>query len=133
MEHARPYAMARALLHRNMPGQTLILVAILVATSYTESASRKRTSEGKKGRAMTEAEKRVLQAAREWITERDPADYEERALFVAVARAYPEDCGGRETCKCGEADTCDECLSADEIEGMVARLELSLGKPAAKT
>jgi len=70
---------------------------------------------------MTELERKVLDAAREWLTERSPRDATEKALFAAVARAYPEDLDVRETCDCGEE--CDECPTAAQVEAMIERCE----------
>lgn len=72
---------------------------------------------------ITEAERKVLDAAREWMTERVPADREAKSLAAAVARAYPEDMAVREDCTCGESETCDECPTRAEVEAMVALWE----------
>jgi hypothetical protein len=71
---------------------------------------------------MTEEERRVLDAAREWLTERSPKDATEKALFAAVARAYPEDLDVRETCDCGDNE-CDECPTAAQVGAMIAQCE----------
>jgi hypothetical protein len=70
---------------------------------------------------MTPAERKVIEAAREWLTERIPKDQAEKALFAAVFRAFPEDMHTRETCGCGEE--CDECPSAAQAEAMIAACE----------
>lgn len=72
---------------------------------------------------ITEAERKVLDAAREWMTERVPKDREAKALAAAVARAYPEDMPAWEDCTCGESETCDECLTRAEVEALVLRWE----------
>lgn len=73
------------------------------------------------GEAMTDAERKVLDAAREWLTERQPRDDAEKALFAATLRAYPKDAHTRETCDCGEE--CDECPTAEQVEAMVVACE----------
>lgn len=72
---------------------------------------------------MTEAEQKVLDAAREWLVERAPRDAAEKALAAAVARAWPEDLAYRENCTCGEADQCDECPSRAQAEAQIAQWE----------
>lgn len=76
----------------------------------------------------TEAEQKVLNAAREWIADRQPKSREEKVLFVAVARCWPEDMPGKEGCTCGEQDDCDECESSAEIEAAIQRFERDLAK-----
>jgi hypothetical protein len=70
---------------------------------------------------MTEKERRVLEAAREWLIERHPKDQAEKALFAAVLRAYPGDASVRERCDCGEE--CDECPTAAQVEAMIRACE----------
>jgi hypothetical protein len=65
----------------------------------------------------------VLDAARAWLTDRNPSDIMEKALAVAICRAWPGEMAGKEDCKCGEADTCDECPTRAEAEAVVARWE----------
>jgi hypothetical protein len=72
---------------------------------------------------MTDLEKKVLDAAREWLIERHPRDLQEKTLFAAVLRAYPRDAHTRETCDCDEKEDCDECLSAAQVEAMVQECE----------
>jgi hypothetical protein len=74
----------------------------------------------------TQAEQRVLEAAREWLTELSPETKEEKALFIAVARCWPEEMAGKEACGCGEQEACGECASASEIEAHLQRLEREL-------
>ena len=71
---------------------------------------------------MTELEQKVLAAAREWLTERQPIDSAEKALFAAVLRAYPGDANTKETCECGD-DDCDECPTVAQVEAMVLECE----------
>lgn len=71
---------------------------------------------------MTELEQKVIAAAREWLTERQPHDVAEKALFAAVLRAYPQDAATRETCDCGD-DECDECPTAAQVEAMIQKCE----------
>lgn len=72
---------------------------------------------------MSDLEQKVLDAARDWIVERAPVDIYEKALAAAIARAWPEVLGGKETCGCGDGQNCDECPSAAEIEAMVSLWE----------
>ncbi len=72
---------------------------------------------------MIDAEQRVLDAARDWFTERAPGDAAEKALAVAVARAWPEDLACREDCTCGESESCDECPTRAETEAQIKRWE----------
>lgn len=72
---------------------------------------------------MTNLEQKVLDAAREWLTERAPQDQAEKALFSAVLRAYPQDAATKETCGCGDEAECDECPTAAQVEAMVAACE----------
>lgn len=72
---------------------------------------------------MTEAERKVLDAAREWLVERSPKDSAEKALAAAVARAWPGEIGCKENCTCGESDECDECPTAAEAEATIRRWE----------
>jgi hypothetical protein len=76
---------------------------------------------------VTEAEQRVLNAAREWMVDRKPIGPAEKELFVALCRTYPEDIHTRETCECEERETCDECLSADAAESAIEQMESELG------
>lgn len=66
--------------------------------------------------------RKVLLAAREWLTERQPRDQAEKALFAAVLRAYPEDADTRESCDCGD-EGCDECPTAAQVEAMLVQCE----------
>lgn len=68
---------------------------------------------------MTELERKVLDAAREWFLERSPRDAAEKVLAVAVARAWPEDLACREDCTCGESESCDECPTRAETEAQI--------------
>lgn len=70
---------------------------------------------------LTEQQRRVLDAAREWVTERSPRDKAEKALFAAVFRAYPDDMHTRESCDCGV--DCDECPTAERAEEMIRQCE----------
>jgi hypothetical protein len=70
---------------------------------------------------ITESERKVLDAAKEWLTERQPRDLAEKALFAAVLRAFPEEAHTRETCDCGEE--CDECPTAAQVEAMIVACE----------
>jgi hypothetical protein len=72
---------------------------------------------------MTAEQQMVLDAARDWTIERTPADRDEKALFVAVARCFPADFVGKEQCTCGEQDGCDECPTTAQIEAAVAAME----------
>lgn len=73
---------------------------------------------------MTEQERKVLDAAREWLlADRTPRDWEEKALALAVARAFPEDMVGKESCTCGEQDDCDECMTTAQIAALIASWE----------
>lgn len=72
---------------------------------------------------MTDAEQKVLDAAREWMTERFPGDAAEKSLAAAVARAWPEDLPCREDCACGAPDECDECPTRAEVETLIAKWE----------
>lgn len=72
---------------------------------------------------MTEAEQKVLDAAREWLVERAPKGQAEKALAAAVARAWPDDLDCREDCTCGEADECDECPTRAQVEAQIAQWE----------
>lgn len=77
---------------------------------------------------MTDAEQKVLDAAREWLEERTPHDVGEKRLFVALARAFPADVAGKEACKCGEADSCDECLTGAQVEALLVKMESELAR-----
>lgn len=77
---------------------------------------------------MTNAEKNVLDAARKWAEERSPKTRDEKALMVAVARAWPDDWQTKEACDCGEQDECDECLTRDQVEAMIAHTERELAQ-----
>lgn len=70
---------------------------------------------------LTNGERKVLEAAKEWLTERRPIDLAEKTLFAAVLRAYPEEAQTRETCDCGEE--CDECPTAAQVEAMIVFCE----------
>lgn len=72
---------------------------------------------------MTGLEQKVLEAAREWLTERSPKDVSEKRLAAAVARLWPDDFQTKETCTCGESTECDECPSAAEVEAGIAKWE----------
>lgn len=78
----------------------------------------------------SDLKQKVLDAAREWMTERQPHDRAEKELFVAAARAWPEDLACKEDCDCGEQDECDECPSRAQTESALARLEQELIVPA---
>lgn len=80
---------------------------------------------------ITELELKVLDAAREWLIERNPQDPSSKALFAAVCRAYPGDLSAKEDCNCGEQDDCDECLPRAQIEAMVRQCEID-STPAAE-
>lgn len=71
---------------------------------------------------MTDLERKVLDAAKEWLTDRWPNDRAEKALAAALCRAYPEEQHSRETCPCGEPE-CDECPTAAQAEAMIVRWE----------
>lgn len=73
--------------------------------------------------ALADLERKVLAAAREWLTERAPKDQAEKALFAAVLRAYPQDAATKETCGCGDEADCDECPTAAQVESMVLACE----------
>lgn len=55
----------------------------------------------------TELERKVVDAARDWLAERVPRNSEEKALFAALYRAYPEDFAIREECGCEDHTECD--------------------------
>lgn len=78
---------------------------------------------------QTNLEKKVLAAANQWLVDRVPSDPAEKALAAAVARAWPDDLGTRESCPCGESETCDECPTAAEMEALVARWEREVPQP----
>ena len=78
---------------------------------------------------MTEQEQKVLNAAREWLTERQPRDKAEKALFAAVLRAYPQDADTKETCTCGDQKECDECPTAAQVEAMISACEREAATP----
>jgi hypothetical protein len=80
---------------------------------------------------LVDLERKVLDAAREWLIERNPLDPSSKALFVALCRAYPGDLAAKEDCNCGEQDDCDECMSRVQIEALVRQLEREL-MPAAE-
>lgn len=65
----------------------------------------------------------IAGCAREWLTEREPKDKAEKALFAAILRAYPEDANTKETCDCGD-DDCDECPTIAQVESMVRQCEI---------
>jgi hypothetical protein len=64
---------------------------------------------------------KLVAAAREWVTERNPKDAAEKALFAAVFRAFPEDAHTRESCDCG--GDCDECPPAAQVEQWLQECE----------
>jgi hypothetical protein len=68
------------------------------------------------------SEQKIIDAAREWVTERSPKDSTEKALFAAVFRAFPEDMHIRESCGCGDGE-CDECPTAARAEAMIKMCE----------
>lgn len=72
---------------------------------------------------MIEAEQKLLDVAREWLTERVPQDQAEKALFAAVLRAYPQDANTREACDCDCKDECEECPTAAQVECMIRACE----------
>jgi len=72
---------------------------------------------------QTNLEKKVLVAANQWLVDRRPKDPAEKALAAAVMRAWPEELVTRETCPCGESETCDECPTAAEMEVLVTQWE----------
>ena len=77
-------------------------------------------------------ELKVLQAARDWMIERTAGDVYEKALVVAIARAWPEELFGKETCKCGDSKNCDECPSIAEIEALICRYEKEVAETFAE-
>lgn len=79
---------------------------------------------------MTNLERKVLEAARHWLCDRTPEDADEKALAVAVLKAFPEDAAGKEACDCGEQDSCDECATGAEIQAMIRRWEAETGASA---
>lgn len=79
---------------------------------------------------MTPEQQKVLDTAREWACERNPKDPSSKALYLAVARCFPDDYLGKEHCTCGEQDDCDECATTAEIQASLAALEREL-TPAA--
>lgn len=72
---------------------------------------------------MTDLEQKVLDATREWLTDRIPHSPASKALAAAVARAFPDDMETRETCVCPDKDECDECLTAAEMEALIQKWE----------
>lgn len=72
---------------------------------------------------MRAEDQAVIDAAREWIVERAAKDPAEKALALAVLKAFPEDIHTRETCGCEDADECDECLPVSAIPAILKSLE----------
>lgn len=77
----------------------------------------------KKTIKISDLENKVLSAANQWLVDRSPKDPLEKALAAAIARAWPEELGSRETCKCDDSANCDECPTAAEVEAMIFRWE----------
>lgn len=78
----------------------------------------------------TELEQKILDAAREWALDRAPRDSGEKALFIAVCRAYPNELVYKENCTCGEQDDCDECPTKAAMEAALNNLEGEVALPA---
>lgn len=72
---------------------------------------------------MRAEDQAVIDAAREWMVERSANDPAEKALALAVLKAFPEDIHTRENCDCGQAGECDECLPAAAIPALLKSLE----------
>lgn len=72
----------------------------------------------------------LIAAARNWFCECNPKGTDEKQLAVAVARAFPEDCQGKDTCTCGESDGCEECMTTAEIEARICQWESELAQEA---
>jgi hypothetical protein len=77
----------------------------------------------KGGLKMDGLKLKVLDAAREWLTERQPRDRDEKALFAAILRAYPDDAHTKESCDCGNNE-CEECPTTAQVEAMVRACEV---------
>lgn len=70
--------------------------------------------------------KPIVDAARDWIADRQPKDKDSKVLFLAVCRAFPEDLAYKENCTCGDPEDCDECFTRDQTEAALQKLEQEL-------
>lgn len=73
-------------------------------------------------------EHHVLEAAKEWLTDRHPRDIGEKRLAIAVYRCFPDAFDTKENCTCGEQATCDECPTVAHIEDLLVQWEREIKK-----
>ena len=70
----------------------------------------------------------ILALAREWAIDRRPRDGAERALYLAVVNAYPNDFRGKETCSCGCPESCDDCPTEAQAAAYIEQLRKAAGQ-----